>query len=208
MSEWINTIFNQDTRFTTPLPDKNFLSCISKETSVLDIGCGYGRTLTYLSKLNFKQLTGFDISSSYIKKAKNDCPNANIFIANFKDFELKQSYDLILLMGIIEYLITDEEQHVFFRKISQNLNSDGSILLETFIVDIKSNWNQYIMGFLKSWHWGYFKNSLGFECHHQSIKQLNKILLKYFKIESSKQQTYLTWTGSICNGCSYVLKKK
>lgn len=208
MSKWADAIYDESVKFTTPLPDKSLLTSLSKDASILDVGCGYGRTLNYLQGLGFKKLTGFDVSEGYVNKAKKDCPTGDIFVANFENFNLKNKYDLILLMGVIEYLLTDEEQGIFFEKISKSLSSNGSVLLETFIIDIKSNWKQYLSSYIKTFHWGRFKNSKGFECHHQSVGELKKILKKHFIIESSVEKNYSTWTDNTCRGYYFNLKKK
>jgi len=111
-------------------------------------------------------------------------------------------------MGVIEYILTDKDQDAFFRKISGSLSTNGSVLLETFIIDIKPNWKQYILGFIKTLHFGRFKNSKGFECHHQSINDLRTILQKYFIIESETGKCYITWTKNYCRGYNINLKKK
>ena len=208
MAEWSNTTYDGNTKFTTPLPDENFLASLPKDIKILDVGCGYGRTLYYLHNLGFQNLTGFDISPDYVAKAKRDCPKAEIFVSSFKDFNLRNKYDLILLMGSIEYILSDREQDIFFAKISKNLSGNGYVLLETFVMDFRANWKQYIAGFIKILHFGRFKNSKGFECHHQSVVFLKKMLRKYFIIQCDKEKDYLTWTNSIYKGHYFVLKRK
>jgi len=125
IEEWAETIYDKNTKFTTPFPDEKFLSSLPKNIKILDVGCGYGRTLTYLSNLGFHNLTGFDISSSYIAQAKKYCPNADVFVSSFKDFHTNKKYDLILLMGVIEYIKSDKEQEEFFKRIPQILSEKG-----------------------------------------------------------------------------------
>ncbi len=117
MTDWSKTLYDQETKFTTPLPDAKFLASFSKEINVLDVGCGYGRILKYLQDLGFKNLTGFDISTSYVDEARRNCPRAKVFASSFENFDDKNKYDLILLMGVIEYILSDDEQENFFKKI-------------------------------------------------------------------------------------------
>lgn len=208
MTEWSGEIYDDNTKFTTPLPDKNFLAPLPKSTKILDAGCGYGRTLCYLYSLGFHNLTGFDVSSDYINKAKKNCPQAEVFVSSFENFNSESKYDLILLMAIIEYISNDKQQEVFFKKISRNLSNNGYVLLETFIMDFRAGWRQYLVGFIKTLHFGRFKNSKGFECHHQTVGSLKKILKKHFIIESDKKKDYLTWNNSICKGHYFILKSQ
>lgn len=207
MAEWAETIYDEDTKFTTPFPDEKFLSSLPKNIKILDVGCGYGRTLTYLSNLGFYNLTGFDISSSYVAQAKKNCPDADVSVSSFKDFHADKKYDLILLIGVIEYIKSDKEQEEFFERIPQILSDKGQVVLETFVMDFNSNWMQYVKGFIKNWHIGRFVNSKGFECHHQTPEHLRKILRKYFKIERDEKRDYWTWTKNICKGHYFILRK-
>lgn len=208
MTKWASLVYDQNTKFTTPLPSKEFLFSLSKDVKILDVGCGYGRTLNYLRKLGFRNITGFDVSPSYVTQARKNCPEAKVFVSSFKNFNPKHQYDVILLMGVIEYILTDEDQILFFDKVSNSLSQNGYILLETFIMDLKSNWKQYLSGLIKTLHFGRFKNSKGFECHHQSSVLLNKILQQYFIIEQDAKRDYLTWTNNTCKGRYFILKKK
>lgn len=208
MTNWGNAKYDQNTKFTTPLPDEKFLLSLDKGIKILDIGCGYGRTLQFLHDLGFKDLTGFDISSDYIKHAKKICPSANLFVSSFEDFELEEKYDLILMMGVIEYILSDQKQDIFFEKIAKFLSSRGYILLETFVLDFKSGWRQYLKGLINTMHFGCFKNSKGFECHHQIASTLRKILKKHFIIEVDIKKEYTTWNNGIYRGHYFILRPK
>lgn len=206
MTEWTNAAYDQHIKFTTPLPDEKFLSSLPKDIKILDVGCGYGRALRYLNDMGFKNLTGFDISKNYIDEAKRACPKAKVFVSSFEDFKPKDKYGLILLMGVIEYILSDKKQDIFFDKISRSLSNGGYVLLETFTVDFKAGWRQYIAGFINTMHFGRFKNSKGFKCHHQTIETLKKILKRHFIIESDKKRGYLTWNNSVNRGHYFILK--
>jgi len=78
-----------------------------------------------LNGIGFKNLTGFDISKNYIDETKRTCPKAKVFVSGFEDFEPKDKYGLILLMGVIEYISSDKKQGIFFNKISRSLSSGG-----------------------------------------------------------------------------------
>jgi len=75
-------------------------------------------------------------------------------------------------------------------------------------VDFKAGWRQYLTGFINTMHFGRFKNSKGFECHHQTSKTLKRILQRHFIIESDKKRGYLTWNNSINKGQYFILKAK
>lgn len=73
-----------------------------RATSLLDIGCGTGETLRYLSR--DIRYVGMDISPTAIEVARRryaDYPRAEFFAANFRDWQSPDgSYDCILWAGI------------------------------------------------------------------------------------------------------------
>lgn len=198
--------------FTTPLPNEDVLSRLTSENSpILDIGCGYGRTLQHLETKGYSNLTGIDVSPALVEQAKANCVRAKIILGDFKNLDVLGSdcrYELILLMGIIEYILTDEEQERLFADVSELLTSRGTVFLETFLIDWKLNWKQYLLGFLETGHIGRFRNSKGIECHHQSECTLLSIIRKHFDIVRSTRTKLITWSGNSCNGLSALLRRK
>lgn len=207
--EWSKINFIGDSLwFTAPLPEKGDLDLISRpDSKILDMGCGYGRTLRYLRENGFKNLTGIDVSKDLIAAAKKQCSEAHYFLGDFEKVELKQKFDAILLMAVIEYILTDKGQRIFFKKISNDLNENGGVFLETFTFDFKLNWRGYLSGFIKTGHWGVLFNRLGIKCYHQSARRLVKILSDNFKIIKSQKKKFLTWSGGFHNGHVFILKK-
>ena len=210
MEKWADlNLNNSNLKFTTPLPSKFDLNLISNPYSkILDLGCGYGRALDYLYKNGFKNLTGVDISRNFISQAKEICPKARYFIQDFEVISLEEKFDLILLMGVVEYITTDKRQEEFFKKVFSLLNNGGYIFLETFAFDFSLNWKNYLFDFLKTGHWGKFTNSAGIECHHQSLGVLNSILNKYFKVIEIRKEQFTTWSSNPCKGYTVILKKE
>ncbi len=60
--------------FTTPFQFDIFSNYIQKNQSILDIGCGYGRTLHELSERGFTELYGIDFSQNMITRGKKTIP--------------------------------------------------------------------------------------------------------------------------------------
>ncbi|MFA5829415.1 MAG: class I SAM-dependent methyltransferase [Candidatus Gracilibacteria bacterium] len=195
--------------FTTPLPDARILSLAPPESSsVLDIGCGYGRVLKHMYEMGYRDLTGIDVSDGLILRAKQLCPDAVYRIQDIESIQLEQKYDLILIMGVIEYILSDENQKEFFGKVSRALRPNGHVLLETFVLD-PTNICQYMAGLLKTGHLGRFtNNSKGFECHHQSYAVVDRLVSEFFEVIIRTRQKFLTWTGYECNGYSLILRAK
>ncbi|MCK5695871.1 MAG: class I SAM-dependent methyltransferase [Desulfobacula sp.] len=60
--------------FTTPFQMDVFKSYVSRESVILDVGCGYGRTLNALYQEGFKNILGIDFSQKMIERGKHLYP--------------------------------------------------------------------------------------------------------------------------------------
>jgi len=150
--EW-SKVSGEEVEFTTPLPESSILSHLSsKNAPILDIGCGYGRTLTHLQNQDSTKLTGVDASPEVLKRATDQGVTAVLLQGDMEKIdklkELDQKYELILLIGVIEYFLDDEAQEKVMKTISKKLAPNGKVFLETFTFDWKNNWKEYLLGLL------------------------------------------------------------
>jgi trans-aconitate methyltransferase len=73
--------------------------------TLLDVGCGTGEHLKYLSK-DFKSI-GMDVNKDAIKIAKSNVPDADFKVADMIEFDFKKKFDvLICLFSAVAYVQT------------------------------------------------------------------------------------------------------
>lgn len=204
--DWSEIENPEEWNFTTPIPSIKELGEFDKASTILDVGCGYGRTLEMLAHEGFVNLYGIDISPCFIKLAQKKCPKAFLHIGDCKNlntyFDIE--FDIVLVMGVLEYILTDQEQLDFFCNIKKILSPKGMLIIETFPIDLKNNWRQYLLGFLKSGHWGFFKNSKRFKCHHQSYYKLHRMINSIFRFVTIEKKKYRSWTNNTINGLTII----
>lgn len=209
MEKWASFSKESSAVFTSALPGDEILQKISRNARILDVGCGYGRCLRYLAKKGFSFLSGTDISSDLIAEAKKNVPAADLEVADVEgDFMENREFEFIIIMGVIEYLLNDDAQKVFFKKISDKLSPDGHIYLSTFVIDNEVYLKQYLCGFLRTFHWGRFINKKGYECHHQDINKIAETIRSEFNIIFETREKIRTWTGKPSNGYMVFAQKK
>mgnify|MGYP001180285947 FL=1 len=101
---------------------------IQKDQEILDVGCGGGLLVNYLSTQGYK-ISGFD---NYLynphTKAINNAINSKDLVVNseIKDFKSKKKYDLIFLSNVIEHL---HDWKGCLRHLEKLLKHEGRIVL-------------------------------------------------------------------------------
>lgn len=105
---------------------KNF----SKNTKILDLGCGTGEFINELQKRGC-QVWGVDFDKEAIKIAKEHFGLENVFSISFKDFFQKRDlpkFDIICFFEVIEHL---DNPLKFIQNVKNLLRSNGKIVLST-----------------------------------------------------------------------------
>jgi SAM-dependent methyltransferase len=113
---------------------KNTVKQFEKKPSktLLDVGCGTGEHLRYLSRAF--RCKGIDVSKEMIKIAKTKVTDAEFKIADMVDFRLKEKFDVIIcLFGSIGYVQTFENLVKTFTNFHNHLSSEGLTLVEPWV---------------------------------------------------------------------------
>ena len=78
-------------------------------SSILEIGCGYGRYLSVLATLGYHHTFGIDISEEQISYARQQLQLSNVEQADAIEFlrTRPQQYDVIMLLDVVEHLELD-----------------------------------------------------------------------------------------------------
>ncbi len=79
---------------------------ISKDDSIIDIGCGKGKALYVMSKFPFKKVAGFDISKKLVDIAKKNMKilgvdKVEIFTADACDFNKYDDYNYFYMFNAV-----------------------------------------------------------------------------------------------------------
>ncbi|MCO5141911.1 MAG: class I SAM-dependent methyltransferase [Oligoflexia bacterium] len=105
----------------------------SKNTKILDVGCGNGRVLNFLKSQGYENFLGVDIDSKSLEEISTDLKTKTLLINNLSDFLKSENtqYDCIIAKDVI-YYFTRSEATKIMREIASKLNTNGKIIIEIF----------------------------------------------------------------------------
>ena len=170
---------------------KNFIKQTNKQSkpNILEIGCGIGYLLNYLSEIG--NTTGIDISDEAISIAKNNFPTVDfrkINIIENPNYFKDKKFDIIIFDNIIEHLL-DKDRDMLLQIVKSNLLNDGG---------------QVIFLYANPFHpvqliWGAMTRKVLFDpthVHNWTVKQFIKVVEKDFKIiNKEKTSPFTKWVS-------------
>lgn len=112
--------------------------------SLLDVGCGTGRHLQFLSE-NF-DASGFDLDAGLIKEARKRNPGLALHVADMTNFDLGQKYDVITcLFSAIAYVETVERMRASIACMARHLRPGGLLIIEPWFSP-DTYWHGHLTG--------------------------------------------------------------
>ena len=122
----------------TPLDDIPFYQNeVGTDTSVLELGCGTGRTLIPIAT-QCREITGIDYSADMVARCKSKLPNTltdkcKILVGDITQLDLGRKFELLIApYRVMQALETDQELDGFFSTIERHLSPTGSCILNVF----------------------------------------------------------------------------
>lgn len=103
----------------------------SDASHVLDIGCGTGKHAALIAQNGYR-VTGIDLSEEMVSIAQSkNYPNTEFLVANARNFELNQRFDVITsLFHVMSYQISNEALEDVFINVSKHLKPGGVFIFD------------------------------------------------------------------------------
>lgn len=121
------------TKFWNCLSSKNIMT---KNSSILDVGCGDGKFLRILQKGGFKNLTGIDLFIDEENMKKN---NIQIIKSSLEDFKPNHKYDVIISNHSFEHM----DNQIKNLKCFENLVKSNGIIVIRIPIKSQPIWEKY-----------------------------------------------------------------
>lgn len=193
--------------FTTPFQVDLFSQYVDIESSILDIGCGYGRTLHELNQRDYKLLYGIDFSSQMIEKGKELYPSLNISVHDGKELPFSaKSFDSVILFAVLTCIIENDDQINLLHEIKRVLKPEGILYINDFLLNTdKRNIDRYNLYKTKSNNYGVFELPEGAQLRHHDPEWIDILLEQTGFGEIIMEKTrYTTMNGNRSNGFYYL----
>jgi SAM-dependent methyltransferase len=194
--------------FTTPFQMDIFQKQVNTNADILDIGCGYGRTLNELYHNGYKNTIGIDFSEKMIEKGRTLYPHLRFEIMeNGKIKYPENTFDAVVLLAVLTCIITNEDQLALLNEIKRILKPDGVIYINDFLLNNdERNRKRYAEYEVKYKNYGVFELPEGAVLRHHNKIWVKKSL-EIFKELEFQEIEYITMNGNNSNGYYYFGKK-
>jgi methionine biosynthesis protein MetW len=103
------TWYSQDNRPVSLAKQELITSMIDEGSSVLDIGCGDGNLLQYLSREKKIKAFGVDVSSKAVDLRRKRGIEAQVADLTKEGFQLSGTYDYAVISEVLEHLPNPEQ---------------------------------------------------------------------------------------------------
>jgi len=109
---------------------------LAKDDAILDLACGHGRHALDLAGRGFSQITGIDITLTYIEMARQKAsglPSPPRFIdADMRELSYRTRYKLIYSLFTSMFYFSDEDNLDILKRVFEALKSGGYFVVDYF----------------------------------------------------------------------------
>lgn len=201
-----NSVANEK-RFTSLLPINFVKKNISVDCKILDIGCGYGRTLESLFRSGYRNLIGIDFSKIMLKKAitLNGEIDFDLVVADSISLPIADnSFECILLFALLTCIVLDHQQQKTLAEVHRILKPGGWLIINDFIINTDMrNIKRYNKFHEKYNKYGVFETSDGAIMRHHKKECIYNLLIN-FKLIEIEEFTLKTMNNNLSNAIQII----
>lgn len=196
-------------QFTTPFQSKCFGQYVNADANILDVGCGYGRTLNELYAMGYCNLTGIDFSSGMIARGKKQFPHLNLHVKKDETIDFADNqFDAVILFAVLTCITSNQEQQALIAEIYRVLKPGGILYINDFLLNAdERNITRYQKYEKQYGTYGVFELPEGAVLRHHSKEHILK-LTSAFSQKQFEPLAFTTMNGNVSSGFFYIGSKK
>lgn len=194
--------------FTTPFRLDRFKFHVPEKSSILDVGCGYGRTLNELYQAGFTKICGIDFSQKMIERGKRLYPHLDFKKCtghfSFED----DTFDAVVLIAVLTCIVKDKDQVQLLDEIERVLKPGGILYINDFLINQdQRNMDRYQFYQKMYGTYGVFELDEGAVLRHHTMDHFFR-LTGNFEERQFEKMVYTTMNNHFSNGFYYLGKFK
>ncbi len=157
-------------QFTTPFQAEAFCRYVDKNARILDVGCGYGRTLEELHHYGYENLMGIDFSDGMIERGIASYPYLDLRVKRSASIDLPDgAVDAVILFAVLTCIRSNEDQIQLVNEIRRVLKPGGILYVNDFLLNTdERNLARYAKFEKVYGNYGVFALPEGAVCHHHT----------------------------------------
>ena len=173
---------------------------ITKDSLIVDYGCGYGRLLNILHVNGYENTVGYDTAKQMLLRGKKEYPHLTLkYIENADTFLKDKSVDVVIMSTVMCCIANDCDREDIMSEICRILKPNGIVYFTDFLITNTSyyltKYQQYSDIFEQ---YGVFKNCDMCIIRHSTRCEIKK-LMTGFNVVWYKEQDYISPNGYVIN---------
>jgi ubiquinone/menaquinone biosynthesis C-methylase UbiE len=195
--------------FSHPLRVDWLTNHLNTSARILDVGCGYGRTLAQLSEAGFTNSVGLDFSSGMLARCSSEAPNASLIRNDGRSLPLQpESVDAILLFAVLTCVPESANQKAFMDEVWRVLRADGLLYISDLLINPdQRNRQRYEQYQERFGCYGVFQLPEGVVVRHHSKKWIDE-MTRPFKQLKYEPFAVITMNGNSSAAFQYLGRKE
>lgn len=181
VQDYWNTIGSKKD-FEDPLYLERLAPFLTKNSLIVEYGCGYGRMLAQLKAEGYHNLKGFDFSASMIQRGKTENPDLDLRLVNESGTIplADASVDAVVVSTVLCSMVNQIEQKNLISEISRILKNTGVLYITDFLQCDHPYFNEkYAKGVKEFGEWGLYTTSEGLTVRHHTTKWIMQLLANF-----------------------------
>lgn len=203
-----NRVARQKT-FTHELDLDRFAEWVPRESSVLDVGCGYGRMVARLTDLGWGNVAGVDTSSGMIDRGREERPDLDLRSIPLGALpHSPQSHDAVLLMAVLTCIPDGDAQRGLVAECLRVLRPGGTLwITDLWLHDDERNVLRYRDDRPEGAPHGVFQVDEGHTFRHHTRDWIED-LLSGAETVAEEDTPFVTMNGNTAQGFRRALVKR
>lgn len=166
--------------FTHPLDAAWLRAFVRPDARLLDFGCGYGRTLTELARLGYRNAVGVDFAPAMVARGKRESPELDLRLSFAEPAE---RFDAVFLMAVLTCIPDDAEQDTLVDRLRRTLRPGGVLYVSDMPLQTDTrNLRRYAEAPGRFATFGVFETGDGAIVRHHSDERLATLFAAFERI--------------------------